>query len=116
MKNWPEQITLYNKNYAILLASLMPSCKLNTVFTCFTAFTRDVRLMVNCVTVPALMEWFRRSRQYIDLSGKCFDKRHNLHLPPRDCVQHFAKTRKNKYKVYFFFLSLQNLHDFDLFV
>lgn len=40
----------------------MPSCKLNTVFTCFTAFTRvshDVRLMTNCVTVPALMEWFR---------------------------------------------------------
>lgn len=53
----------YWKNYAILLASLMPSCKLNTALTCFTAFTcvfHDVRLMMNCVTVPALMEWFRK--------------------------------------------------------
>lgn len=79
--------------------------------------------MIHCVTFPALMEWFKKKRerdrkkdkreQSTRLSMKRFDKRLNSHGRHCGCVQHSARTHKNKYK--YLVLPLPDVQDYDFF-
>lgn len=71
--------------------------------------------MIDFVNVPALMEWFRKGAANTLICRWNFLTRGFTYISLNVIVCNILQKHKNKYMYFFFFLPLQNLHDYDLF-